>query len=128
VTRLFLQPIPWVQQSFWQKDSCHHPTIQEETRYGVCFCQIRKCNGHKRFSDSAFQAAGFGKGIYYGDRTGDDEVYDVLSQAVELTIKACSIARGGEVFVLKMPVIRLKDLAEVIIEDMCKKNNIDPKR
>lgn len=51
-----------------------------------------------------------------------------LSQAVELTIKACSIARGGEVFVLKMPVIRLKDLAEVIIEDMCKKNNIDPEK
>ncbi|HOM01313.1 MAG TPA: polysaccharide biosynthesis protein [Acetivibrio sp.] len=51
-----------------------------------------------------------------------------LSQAVELTIKACSIAKGGEVFVLKMPVIRLKDLAEVIIEDVCKKNNIDPKK
>jgi len=33
-----------------------------------------------------------------------------------------------EVFVLKMPVIRLKDLAEVIIEDMCKKNNIDPEK
>ncbi|HHV28936.1 UDP-N-acetylglucosamine 4,6-dehydratase family protein [Acetivibrio mesophilus] len=51
-----------------------------------------------------------------------------LSQAVELTIKACSIAKGGEVFVLKMPVIRLKDLAEVVIEDVCKKNNLDSKK
>lgn len=49
-----------------------------------------------------------------------------LSQAVELTLKACKVAKGGEVFVLKMPVIRLQDLAEVIINDECKKNNINP--
>ncbi|AEV70522.1 UDP-N-acetylglucosamine 4,6-dehydratase family protein [Acetivibrio clariflavus] len=48
-----------------------------------------------------------------------------LSQAVELTIKACKIAKGGEVFVLKMPVIRLKDLAEVIIDDVCDKNRLN---
>ena len=48
-----------------------------------------------------------------------------LSQAVELTIKACKIAKGGEVFVLKMPVVRLKDLAEVIIDDMCQKSNLN---
>lgn len=47
------------------------------------------------------------------------------SQAVELTIKACKIAKGGEVFVLKMPVIRLKDLAEVVIDDVCSKCNLD---
>lgn len=50
-----------------------------------------------------------------------------LTQAVELTIKACEIAKGGEVFVLKMPVICLKDLAEVIIESICDKYNIDSK-
>lgn len=49
-----------------------------------------------------------------------------LSQAVELTMKACKIAKGGEVFVLKMPVIRLIDLAEVIIDDVCRKNNLNP--
>lgn len=48
-----------------------------------------------------------------------------LSQAVDLTIKACKIAKGGEVFVLKMPVIRLKDLAEVIIDDVCNKRNLN---
>ena len=31
---------------------------------------------------------------------------------------------GGEVFVLKMPVIKLYDLAEVVVEETCKKLNI----
>lgn len=48
-----------------------------------------------------------------------------LSQAVELTIKACKIAKGGEVFVLKMPVIKLQELAEVVIEDVCSKYGLD---
>jgi len=48
-----------------------------------------------------------------------------LSQATELTIKAMKTAQGGEIFVLKMPVIRLKDLAEVIIEETAKKININ---
>ena len=37
-------------------------------------------------------------------------------QATELTIKAMELAKGGEVFVLKMPVIRLSELADCIIE------------
>jgi FlaA1/EpsC-like NDP-sugar epimerase len=45
-----------------------------------------------------------------------------LNQATELTIKALKEAKGGEVFVLKMPVIKLGDLADVLIEDTCKKN------
>lgn len=47
------------------------------------------------------------------------------SQAVKLMIKACEVSKGGELFILKMPVINLKDLAEVIIEETCKKLNID---
>lgn len=47
-----------------------------------------------------------------------------LSQAVKLMIKACEISVGGEVFVLKMPVIKLKDLAEVVVEETCIKNKI----
>ncbi|WP_252255060.1 polysaccharide biosynthesis protein [Clostridium sp. ZBS12] len=31
----------------------------------------------------------------------------------------------GEVFVLKMPIIKLKDLAEVVVEETCKKYNIE---
>lgn len=38
------------------------------------------------------------------------------SQAIELILEANTVAKGGEVFVLKMPVIRVGDLAEVLIE------------
>ncbi|MGE6600184.1 SDR family NAD(P)-dependent oxidoreductase [Lysinibacillus fusiformis] len=42
-----------------------------------------------------------------------------LSQATDLTIKALKEAKGGEVFVLKMPVIKLGDLANILIEETC---------
>lgn len=38
------------------------------------------------------------------------------SQATELILEANALAEGGEVFVLKMPVIRIGDLAEVVID------------
>lgn len=50
-----------------------------------------------------------------------------LNQATELTIKAMITAQGGEIFVLKMPIVSLKDLAEVIVEETAKKININPK-
>lgn len=48
-----------------------------------------------------------------------------IEDAVNLTLKACEVAEGGETFVLKMPVIRLGDLAEVVIEKVCKEFDID---
>ncbi|RLB59290.1 MAG: hypothetical protein DRI34_02350 [Deltaproteobacteria bacterium] len=39
-----------------------------------------------------------------------------LRQAVTLVLKAAVLARGGEVFTLKMPSVRIIDLAEVLIE------------
>lgn len=48
-----------------------------------------------------------------------------LSQAVKLMIKSCEISVGGEVFVLKMPVINLKDLAEVVVQKVCEKNKLN---
>lgn len=46
-------------------------------------------------------------------------------QAIELTIKAMKTAQGGEIFVLKMPVVNLKDLAEVMTAEMAKNLNIN---
>ncbi|SHI42402.1 Polysaccharide biosynthesis protein [Clostridium cavendishii DSM 21758] len=48
-----------------------------------------------------------------------------VSQATKLMMKSCEIANGGELFVLKMPVINLKDLAEVVIEETSKRYEID---
>jgi FlaA1/EpsC-like NDP-sugar epimerase len=47
-----------------------------------------------------------------------------LSQAVKLIMTTVEHSIGGEVFVLKMPVIRLGDFAEVIVEETCKELNI----
>jgi len=39
-----------------------------------------------------------------------------IDQAVQLVIESAAIAKGGEVFITKMPVVRIQDLAEVMIE------------
>jgi FlaA1/EpsC-like NDP-sugar epimerase len=41
-----------------------------------------------------------------------------IEEAVRLVIDSALLARGGEVFVTKMPVIRIKDLAEVMIDEL----------
>lgn len=48
-----------------------------------------------------------------------------IDQAVDLTLKACEIAEGGEIFVLKMPVIKIGDLAHVVIESISSQFGID---
>lgn len=47
-----------------------------------------------------------------------------LSQAVKLIMDAGEQTLGGEVFILKMPVIKLQDLAEVVVEETCSRLNI----
>jgi FlaA1/EpsC-like NDP-sugar epimerase len=41
-----------------------------------------------------------------------------IKEAVQLVINSVKIAKGGEVFITKMPVIRIKDLAEVMVEEL----------
>lgn len=40
-----------------------------------------------------------------------------IKQAIKLTLQAAKLVIGGEVFVLKMPVVRVRDLAELVIEE-----------
>lgn len=46
-----------------------------------------------------------------------------IPEAVKLVLRAGEVARGGETFILKMPALRLGDLAEVIIEEVAPKHN-----
>ncbi|SKA67253.1 SDR family NAD(P)-dependent oxidoreductase [Desulfobaculum bizertense] len=41
-----------------------------------------------------------------------------IDEATKLVIDSCELAQGGGVFVTKMPVIRIKDLAEVMIQEL----------
>ncbi|MFY0543161.1 SDR family NAD(P)-dependent oxidoreductase [Brevibacillus sp. H7] len=47
-----------------------------------------------------------------------------MTQAVKLMLKANELSLGGEVFVLKMPTILLRDLVDVVIEEVCEKYGI----
>ena len=44
-----------------------------------------------------------------------------IPAAVDLILEAAQIARGGEVFILKMPALKIADLASVMIETLAKK-------
>lgn len=41
-----------------------------------------------------------------------------MSKAVELVLKATEMAEGGEVFIFKMPVVRIGDLAEIMCQEL----------
>ena len=49
-----------------------------------------------------------------------------IDQAVRLVIDSAAYACGGEVFITKMPVIRIRDLAEVMIHELAPGYGHDP--
>jgi FlaA1/EpsC-like NDP-sugar epimerase len=51
-----------------------------------------------------------------------------IREAARLVMEACALARGGEVFISKMPVIRIIDLAEVMIEILGPRFGFPPER
>ena len=55
------------------------------------------------------------------DITEPDAVRFIMSrqQAASLLLQACELASGGEVFIYKMPAIRLADLVQMLIEETC---------
>lgn len=47
-----------------------------------------------------------------------------ITQATQLTLEALKSSKGGEIFVFKMPIIRMGDLAHVVIDMTCEKYGI----
>lgn len=50
-----------------------------------------------------------------------------INEAAKLVLDSHKYAKGGEVFITKMPVIRIIDLAEVMIEEIAPEYGFDPK-
>jgi len=49
-----------------------------------------------------------------------------LEESCRLVLSAAEKARGGEVFVTKMPVIQIADLARVMIDELAPQNGLNP--
>ncbi|MCD4760239.1 polysaccharide biosynthesis protein [archaeon] len=50
-----------------------------------------------------------------------------IPQAVNLVLKTAELSKGGEIFILKMPVFKLDDLIKTLIEELSPKYGIEPK-
>jgi phosphoadenylyl-sulfate reductase (thioredoxin) len=50
-----------------------------------------------------------------------------LSQAAKLVMDSVFLARGGEVFVTKMPVVKIPDLAQVMIDELAPRHGFRPR-
>ena len=50
-----------------------------------------------------------------------------LGEAATLVLDGLARARGGEIFIMKMPVVRILDLAEVMIDELAEGHHRDPK-
>jgi len=51
-----------------------------------------------------------------------------IKDAVNLTFKAAELSKGGEVFIFKMPSLKIVDLAEVMIEELAPKYGLSRKK
>ena len=61
--------------------------------------------------------------------TNPDMIRFVMSipKATDLVLKAGEITKGGEIFILKMPAVRLGDFAEAMIEELAPRVGFAPK-
>jgi FlaA1/EpsC-like NDP-sugar epimerase len=79
---------------------------------------FRQCSGLQRIGNPDFQRANTKRGP--GDLTDPEMTRFIMSikRPTRLVIDSAMLAKGGEVFVTKMPVIRIQDLAQVMISEL----------
>ena len=51
-----------------------------------------------------------------------------IKDAIDLTLKSAELSKGGEVFIFKMPSLKIIDLAEVMIEELAPKYGFSPSK
>ena len=51
-----------------------------------------------------------------------------IEEAVKLVLDSSTIAKGGEVFITKMPVVRIEDLANAMINELAPRYGYEPKQ
>lgn len=51
-----------------------------------------------------------------------------MRDAIDLTFKSVELSKGGEVFIFKMPSVRIIDLAKIMIEELAPKHGFSPSK
>ncbi len=132
---------------FTSSDKAVNPTNVMGTSKLMGERLITAANSHKRFSGPVFASTRFGNVLgsngsvvpvfckqiaQGGPVTLTDPLMTrfVMSvhEAVRLVIDSVALARGGEVFVTKMPVVRIADLATAMIEEVAPMYGFKPER
>ena len=132
---------------FTSSDKAVNPTNVMGTSKLMGERLITAANSHKRGSGPIFASTRFGnvlgsngsvvpvfrKQIAQGGPvtlTDSEMTRFVMSvpQAVRLVIDSVALAYGGEVFITKMPVVRIADLATAMIEELSPLYGFDPEK
>lgn len=130
---------------FTSSDKAVNPTNVMGTSKLMGERLITAANAHRRRGDPIFFSTRFGnvlgsrgsviplfrKQILAGGPvTLTDEAMTrfimTLEEAVGLVLRSLALARGGEVFVTKMPIVRIRDLAEVLVAELSGRRGVDP--
>jgi len=130
---------------FTSSDKAVNPTNVMGTSKLMCERLMTAANAHRRDDGTIFASTRFGNVL--GSRGSVIPLFKqqiqsggpitltdrrmtrfimTLEEAVRLVMESTSLARGGEVFVTKMPVVRIPDLAQVMIQELAPKYGYDP--
>ncbi len=132
---------------FTSSDKAVNPTSVMGTTKLMCERLITAANAQRRNSGPIFASTRFGNVLGSRGsviplfkqqiaRGGPVTLTDkrmtrfimTLEQAVKLVMDSVFLAHGGEVFVTKMPVVRIADLAEVMIAELAPRHGFDPQQ